>query len=840
MNGQARLAAATMRTKIMIPVRIGLASRSGTVDFPSLVRVATALSIQVSRDAAPIWGISGTVAALESPDHIEPGVWPVYIVDDLPDGMGGYHQTEHNQPFAMVLAGDTWSLSASHEVLEMMVDPSGNRLVAAPAVAIIDNEVQDAAGKFEYLVEVCDPSEDATCAYLVDGVLVSDFYTPNYFDPTGSAGARYSFSGRITRPREVLPNGYLSWFNPSNNKLQQVRHFGAPEIVDLGSGMPGAGSLTGGRSLRGFVDSKTIPPQPLSRLHSSSETVQARNLRQAFLMTAAPRRASMYTAAVNARMVPPPPPPQITIDKVIQVVNENLALFQKPGVLSVRPGWRLDARGMITNERAIVVTVLPEKIAEAALPTEVGGIKVDVRPAGPLERMRALEPHNFLAMGAARHEVRLPEFEGEIFFDGTGAAVAPHLKPEAMLAAFGAAHETKPNIPYKPPADATLDSVSGPISLVLHASPDAGWDELSQFLSAVKKELVVGMYDFTSAHILTAVEAAMADGKKLTLTLDHPSPNPSRDQTDEDTLKDLTARLGGDFQGAWALTRSDRMASAWIYPNAYHIKVAVRDKETFWLSSGNWNNSNQPEIDLSDLAAARKIAAAHDRDWHVIAASPHLAETFRAFLENDFTIASENDIAPGSGALATAAALPDPEMPTEVLAAGKAPRKFFAPKTLSGNIKIQPLLTPDNYKENVKPLIESATEKFYMQTQYIHPSGRPGDEDHDALIAAVKALIDAGVDVRLITSEFQTAPWVEKVVNAGIPATALRRQAHVHNKGIVVDSSVVMVSSQNWSADGTLRNRDAGLIIFNAEAATYFEEIFLHDWDNLASPVASG
>jgi hypothetical protein len=128
------------RGSIILSIRIGLASRSQTVDFPKLVRVANALSIQVARDAAPIWGVSGTVTALEDPDQIEPGIWPVYIVDDLDPGMGGFHQTEHNQPFAIVLAGDTWSLSASHEVLEMLVDPSGNRLVAAPAVAIIDNE----------------------------------------------------------------------------------------------------------------------------------------------------------------------------------------------------------------------------------------------------------------------------------------------------------------------------------------------------------------------------------------------------------------------------------------------------------------------------------------------------------------------------------------------------------------------------------------------------------------------------------------------------------------------------------------------------------------------------
>ena len=93
--------------------------------------------------------------------------------------------------------------------------------------------------------------------------------------------------------------------------------------------------------------------------------------------------------------------------------------------------------------------------------------------------------------------------------------------------------------------------------------------------------------------------------------------------------------------------------------------------------------------------------------------------------------------------------------------------------------------------------------------------------------------------MRLITSEFQTDDWVEKLVGAGIPASVLRRQPKVHNKGILVDGQIAVVSSQNWSADGTLRNRDAGLIIHSAEATAYFEQIFLHDWDNLASPVTA-
>jgi hypothetical protein len=45
---------------------------------------------------------------------------------------------------------------------------------------------------------------------------------------------------------------------------------------------------------------------------------------------------------------------------------------------------------------------------------------------------------------------------------------------------------------------------------------------------------------------------------------------------------------------------------------------------------------------------------------------------------------------------------------------------------------------------------------------------------------------------------------------------------------------MVVVSSQNWSGQGVLQNRDAWLIIDNATIALYFEKIFLSDWDNVA------
>src|SRR6266852_971654 len=179
----------------MLPRRIGIASRSQAVGLRGIIKVAAALNVQANRDLQNIWDVSATVTAIADPDSIEPGVWPIFIVDDVgQDGAAGLHLTDHQQPYALVAAGPTWSLTASHECLEMLVDPSGNWLVSSSGITVVSGEVQDlAAEKFEYLVEVGDPSEDPASAYVIDDVLVSDFYTPHFFDPVIAPGVRYSF-----------------------------------------------------------------------------------------------------------------------------------------------------------------------------------------------------------------------------------------------------------------------------------------------------------------------------------------------------------------------------------------------------------------------------------------------------------------------------------------------------------------------------------------------------------------------------------------------------------------------------------------------------------------------
>lgn len=90
-------------------------------------------------------------------------------------------------------------------------------------------------------------------------------------------------------------------------------------------------------------------------------------------------------------------------------------------------------------------------------------------------------------------------------------------------------------------------------------------------------------------------------------------------------------------------------------------------------------------------------------------------------------------------------------------------------------------------------------------------------------------------------SEFQKAGALEQLQAIGIDVVHnVKIQNNVHNKGIIVDTTSVLVSSQNWSTAGTLQNRDAGVIITHPDAATYYTNLFLHDWNHLATRKVHG
>jgi hypothetical protein len=248
----------------MLTINLALVSEVEGHDPGDVARVSAALQRQATRDFGPVWDSCATVDAFPALEDVPVGYWPMIIRDDIGfEGAAGIHLDKDGQPFALITYGDSWSLTASHEMLEMLADPFGNRLV--PGQSIKPDQ-----GRVEYLVEVCDPSEAAEFGYTVNDILVSDFYTPRFFDPVSSAATRYSFTGAITEPRVILRGGYISWHDPvSDHWWQQVWFGSRREYRDLGVFEATV------ESLRAEIDKRTPHPELTRGLKKSDKTLKA-------------------------------------------------------------------------------------------------------------------------------------------------------------------------------------------------------------------------------------------------------------------------------------------------------------------------------------------------------------------------------------------------------------------------------------------------------------------------------------------------------------------------------------------------------------------------------------
>jgi hypothetical protein len=492
----------------------------------------------------------------------------------------------------------------------------------------------------------------------------------------------------------------------------------------------------------------------------------------------------------------------------------------------VRPGYRWKS-GKPTREPVVSVLVLEkvkpnELAAKARLPKRLDGVPVDVRPASLAEQIAAWEA------SGARQPARDAGLALANMAEARGAVMTrpPHQTEgeDMMLRADGASLAV---VPYRPPAT-PLKAIEAEMTILLNSGPDSGWRHLKAFFGRTEKRLVATMYEFNARHIYEALRAALPSPRKLHLVMDWEADG----DWDNDEIADLLrADLGNRFQFAWAAVQSDNVTTdSWI-SHSYHIKVAVRDGKELWLSSGNWKSSSQPEKDpseLTTLAQKRALQSKGNRDWHVIVDNEALAKLFEIYVKHDLKQASA--VQRTQTAAVRRRGRPDIWVPLGELAALEVETpQFFPAKQITGRIKVQPLLTPDNFIDYVQPLVESATTRLYLENQALK-GGAPGTllgKLHRTIAAKTRTLEDVKIILR---GEYDMAGMFEALQAADADMTKVRFLRGVHTKGIIVDDEAVVVGSHNLTGAGITTNRDASLIIYNQEAIAFYERLFLYDW----------
>lgn len=474
-----------------------------------------------------------------------------------------------------------------------------------------------------------------------------------------------------------------------------------------------------------------------------------------------------------------------------------------PGFVSAEPGFPI-IDGAVHKEPSIIVFVAQKKpethlLPEERVPRQIGPYRVAVMQADPLRQVVHLMADSAIA---------------DAVEDSASKLTYKHLPGDPI------------DKPFK---------VSRP--MLCHVGPDAGWPVLKPFLEATEHTLSVAMYDFNADYIAKSfIETVRDKDLKVVLTWDDGMTAP-----ETKIRKKLRTTLKDNLDG-WIV----RCGGGRRFPNAYHEKVAVRDSSAFWLSSGNWSTRSQPEIDpIGKPATAKGMYSKANREWHVIVEDGPLAKLFEKYIKHDRDNSEAEAEAGVTGVeldQEEVPRLPDLFVPVDTLfdAAELADTPTpVAPEILPAtprDIDVIPLLTPDNYIGHIRKLINSTKRSIYLQYAYITYSDRDIDKDFTAMLVSLANLSNSpNMDVRIIVGSAGAADKIRMLVEAGFKETVFRTQGNIHNKGIVVDGETVLVSSANWSGDGVLRNRDAGLIIHDKDIAGYYQNVFLYDWENRAN-----
>jgi hypothetical protein len=214
----------------MTDIHVAIVNASTVVTDTDAAAVTTALQSQVNNDFGPIWHISAALTFYPKGATVPSTSWQLAILDNSDQaGALGYHDiTKSGQPLGKAFAatdkqyGLSWSVTVSHELLEMLADPWIN-------LTVFDQRTNTAGRIYAY--EVCDACEDDSFGYLIDNVKVSDFVCPTWFEGWRTANSTtFDFKKHITKPFELLKGGYISYFDAHGAGWQQETAAKVPEM----------------------------------------------------------------------------------------------------------------------------------------------------------------------------------------------------------------------------------------------------------------------------------------------------------------------------------------------------------------------------------------------------------------------------------------------------------------------------------------------------------------------------------------------------------------------------------------------------------------------------------
>lgn len=348
----------------------------------------------------------------------------------------------------------------------------------------------------------------------------------------------------------------------------------------------------------------------------------------------------------------------------------------------------------------------------------------------------------------------------------------------------------------------TKTTFKGVMKAYAFASPDCSYNALNSLLNNASTSIFIELYSFSNPFLLDVLGNLSADGVNIKIILQEKHASYWENQYTYWVAYELYNR-GVDVY--WA---SDEFTFT-------HAKYVIIDNLTVVVMSENWAKSGVP-VDPSY----------GNRGWGIAIENADLADYFLDVFLYDLSIAEPYD--------------PNTVDHGESVSYN-VPKGDYVPfksvKNIIEYMEVTPILSPDFSESLIIELINSANESLLVEQMYIYPD----------LTNIINALINAknrGVEIKvLLDPRFsENNETAQILVDAGIDVAFANTSYYggdhlfetMHNKGMIIDHKITLISSINWSPTSLRENREAGIVIKNENVTKYYEDLFNYDWNHAA------
>ena len=347
-------------------------------------------------------------------------------------------------------------------------------------------------------------------------------------------------------------------------------------------------------------------------------------------------------------------------------------------------------------------------------------------------------------------------------------------------------------------------------------SPDCSYEVLCSLISGSGESIHLNVYELTKPGIADLLSERSSSGVDVKVLLEGSPVGGVSDS--EYAAVNALQDSGGEVR--MMLTENKDSHAPYRYD---HAKYLVSDGESVLVASENFGETGFPQTGYNG-----------NRGWGIVIddakASDYFDEVFAYDFSGGWSGSPEGDL--GSFE----------ETDSAGYYGGYNP--VFNPQRFDG-VTVTPVISPDT-SYLIQDMISGAEESVDIEQAYIKNWSSGKNPYLEEAIDAARR----GVSVRIILDSYyynvegdddndEMAAYINSVagaesldLEARLARTGYGMPVKVHNKGVIVDSEVVLISSVNWNENSPQMNREAGIIAEGSGIAGYYRDIFSHDWES--------